>query len=80
MQQRRPRRPRACEICRLKIKRLDYKNIEFLEPHVDDGSRLRSRRRTRTCAKCQRKVTLAVKQARHVALLSFTSAQHRALG
>jgi small subunit ribosomal protein S18 len=80
MQQRRPRRTRACEICKLKIKRLDYKNVEFLEQYVDDGSRLRSRRRTRTCAKCQRKVTRAVKQARQVALLSFTSAQHRGQG
>jgi small subunit ribosomal protein S18 len=79
MQQRKPRRTRVCEICRLKLKTLDYKNVEFLEQFVDDGARLRSRRRTRTCARCQRKVTRAVKQARHVALLSFTAAQHRGL-
>jgi len=77
MQQRRPRRTRVCEICRLKLKKLDYKNVEFLEQYVDEGSRMRSRRRTRTCAKCQRMVTTAVKQARHVGLLSFTAAQHR---
>jgi small subunit ribosomal protein S18 len=80
MQQRRPRRTRVCEICSLKLKRLDYKNIEFLEQYVDDGSRLRSRRRTRTCARHQRVVTQAVKQARHVGLLSFTAAQHRGQG
>jgi small subunit ribosomal protein S18 len=77
--QHRPRRPRVCEICRLKLKKLDYKNVEFLEQYVDEGSRMRSRRRTRTCARCQRMVTHAVKQARHVGLLSFTAAQHRGL-
>jgi small subunit ribosomal protein S18 len=79
MQQRRPRRGRTCELCRLSVKSLDYKDIERLEQYVEDGSRIRSRRRTRTCARHQRMVTGAVKRARHVALLSFTAAQHRGL-
>ncbi len=72
------RRARTCEMCGQDVKSLDYKNVEHLEQYVDDGSRLRSRRRTRTCAKHQRMVTRAVKRARHVALLSFTATQHRA--
>jgi ribosomal protein S18 len=39
---------------------------------------MRSRRRTRTAARDQRKVTQAVKRARHMALLPFTSEQERA--
>jgi small subunit ribosomal protein S18 len=77
MQQHRPRRSRVCELCRQEIKSLDYKDIDRLEQYVEDGSRVRSRRRTRTCARHQRMVTAAVKRARHVALLSFTAAQHR---
>lgn len=55
---------------------IDYKNVELLERFVDDGGRIVSRRKTRTSAKHQRKVTVAVKRARHVALLPFAP-QHR---
>jgi small subunit ribosomal protein S18 len=79
MQQRRPRRGRVCELCRQNIKSLDYKDIDRLEQYVEDGSRIRSRRRTRTCARHQRMVTGAVKRARHVALLSVTAGQHRGI-
>jgi small subunit ribosomal protein S18 len=74
-----PQRSRTCELCRYEVKSLDYKDVDRLEQFVDEGSRIRSRRRTRTCARHQRMVTNAVKRARHVALLSFTATQHRAL-
>lgn len=62
------------------VKRIDYKNIELLERFLEGGGRLRSRRRTRTPAKEQRKITAAVKRARHVALIPYTSEQERMLG
>ena len=37
MQQRRPRRGRTCELCRLTVKSLDYKDIERLEQYVREG-------------------------------------------
>lgn len=73
----RHRRGRTCDMCGQDVRSLDYKDVDRLDQFVDDGSRLRSRRRTRTCAKHQRMVTRAVKRARHVALLSFTAEQHR---
>ncbi len=51
---------------------VDYKNIELLQRFVDTGGRIRSRRRTRTTAKNQRKLTRAIKRARHLALLPYT--------
>lgn len=54
---------------------INYKNVELLERFLEDGSRIRSRRRTRTSAKDQRKLTQAIKRARHIALLPYTSEQ-----
>ncbi len=62
------------------VKRIDYKNIELLERFLEGGGRLRSRRRTRTPAKQQRKITAAVKRARIVALIPYTAEQERTLG
>lgn len=65
--------PRVCGLCTYRVEALDYKDIDRLEPFVDDGGRIRSRRRTHTCARHQRMITQAVKRARHVALLPFTA-------
>jgi small subunit ribosomal protein S18 len=71
------RRRRPAELLK-GVDRIDYKNVELLERFLEGGGRMRSRRRTRTAAKDQRKVTQAVKRARHMALLPFTSEQERA--
>jgi small subunit ribosomal protein S18 len=63
--------------CRDDLDHIDYKNIELLEPFVADGGKIRSRRRTKTCARQQRAVTRAVKRARQVGLLPYTSEQFR---
>ena len=52
---------------------IDYKNIDMLERFVDDGGRLQSRRKLRTSAKQQRRITRAVKRARHLALLPIAA-------
>lgn len=58
--------------------KIDYKNVELLERFLEDGFRLRSRRRTRSSAKNQRQITRAVKRSRQVALLPFTAEHVRA--
>ena len=70
------RRRRPAELLK-GVDKIDYKNIELLERFLETGGRLRSRRRTRTAARDQRKVTQAVKRARHVALLPFTAEHER---
>lgn len=59
---------------------IDYKNVDLLLRFVDSGGRIRSRRRTRTNAKRQREITLAVKHARHLALLPYTGDHVRLFG
>jgi small subunit ribosomal protein S18 len=73
MQHRRggPRRT-TCELCGGDVKSLDYKDIDRLESFLDEGGRIRSRRRTKTCARHQRMITSAVKRARHIALLPYS--------
>lgn len=73
MARKRRRGPRVCALCGSDVRWLDYKDTDRLMQFLDDGGRIRSRRRTHTCARHQRMVTRAVKRARHVALLPYTA-------
>ncbi|MBN1230370.1 MAG: 30S ribosomal protein S18 [Anaerolineales bacterium] len=64
-------RPKVCMFCNDKAKVIDYKNKNMLDDFVTIDGKIRPRRQTGTCAKHQRKIALAVKRARHIALLPF---------
>lgn len=64
-------RKRVCEFCVGKDKVIDYKKADELKRYVSEYGRLRPRRQTGACAKHQRAVAVAVKRARHIALLPF---------
>lgn len=49
----------------------DYKNADSLRRYLNEYGRIRPRRQTRLCAKEQRALAIAVKKARHLALLPF---------
>ncbi|WP_420644100.1 30S ribosomal protein S18 [Candidatus Leptofilum sp.] len=66
-----PRRKRACNFCVDGVKVIDYKQHEMLSRYVNEFGRIRPRRQTGTCAKHQRALAVAVKRARHIALLPF---------
>jgi small subunit ribosomal protein S18 len=68
-------RRRVCSFCVDKVDSVDYKEPAKLRRYVSDRGKIEPRRKTGTCAKHQRMLTLALKRARHVALLPFT-AQH----
>jgi small subunit ribosomal protein S18 len=70
---RRKRRPKVCHYCVDKITRVDYKEIEKLKKYITDRGKIIPRRVTGTCAKHQRQLTGAIKRARFLALLPFTS-------
>ena len=71
MRKRGPRRKRACNFCVDGVKVIDYKQHEMLSRYVNEYGRIRPRRQTGTCAKHQRALAVAVKRARHIALLPF---------
>jgi small subunit ribosomal protein S18 len=68
----RPRR-KVCAFCLEKTKTIDYKDIATLRRFITDRGKIRSRRKTGTCARHQRRLAVAVKRARHLALLPFTA-------
>lgn len=70
---RRKRRPKVCHYCANKIAHVDYKDAGKLHRYVTDRGKIIPRRVTGTCAKHQRQLTRAIKRARFLALLSFTS-------
>ncbi|MBO4477288.1 MAG: 30S ribosomal protein S18 [Lachnospiraceae bacterium] len=51
---------------------IDYKDVARLKKYVSERGKILPRRITGTCAKHQRALTIAVKRARHVALLPYT--------
>ncbi len=53
------------------IEYVDYKDTEFLQQFVNNQGKILPRRVTDVPARVQRQLTVAVKRARHLALLSF---------
>ena len=63
-----------------KVKVIDYKNASALRRFLSDLGRIEPRRKMGTCAKHQRALALAIKRARHLALLPFTPEHIRRTG
>lgn len=70
-----PRRGRkkVCSFCVDRIDYIDYKDISRLRKYTTERSKIIPRRVTGTCAKHQRDLTIAIKRARHVALMPYVS-------
>ncbi|MDH5508513.1 MAG: 30S ribosomal protein S18 [Anaerolineae bacterium] len=65
-------RPRTCQFCSDKNIVIDYKNTNQLSNFIQREGKIRPRRQTGNCAKHQRKLAIAIKRARHMALLPFS--------
>jgi small subunit ribosomal protein S18 len=69
---RKPKR-KVCAFCVEKIDEIDYKNVARIRRFVTDRGKIMPRRQTGTCAGHQRKLSGAIKRARHIALLPYTA-------
>src|SRR5688572_21913282 len=67
------RRRKYCRFCEEKITYVDYKDVDVLATFVPERAKIAPRRITGTCAMHQRKLQTAIRQARMVALLPFTT-------
>ncbi|SHG41130.1 SSU ribosomal protein S18P [Salegentibacter echinorum] len=65
------KRRKYCRFKRSGIKYIDYKDPDFLMGLVNEQGKLLPRRLTGTSLKYQRKVAVAVKRARHLALMPY---------
>ena len=68
------RRKKVCVFCADKnYTDIDYKDVNKLKRYVSERGKILPRRITGNCAKHQRRLTEAIKRARHIALLPYTS-------
>ena len=67
------RRRKVCYFTVNKIAVVDYKDADLLKRFISDRGKILPRRVTGTSSKYQRKLTVAIKRARHMALLPFTA-------
>ncbi len=67
------RRKKVCIFCADKIDYIDYKDIGRLRKFVSERSKILPRRISGACGKHQRQLTVAIKRARYMALMPFTS-------
>jgi len=63
---------KVCKFCIQKLK-IDYKDADTLRRFITERGKILPRRITGTCAKHQRALALAIKQARNIALLPFVA-------
>lgn len=66
-------RRKRCQFCVDKVDTIDYKDAGLLRQFLTEQGKIVARRKTGTCAKHQRRLAVAIKRARHLALLPFTA-------
>ena len=66
-------RKKVCAFCVDKVESIDYKDTQKLRRFTSDRAKILPRRVTGTCARHQRELTTAIKRARQVALMPYTS-------
>ena len=66
-------RKKVCAFCVSREEFIDYKDVAKLRRYISERGKILPRRVTGTCATHQRALTVAIKRARHLALLPYTS-------
>jgi small subunit ribosomal protein S18 len=72
MRMRRMKR-KVCSFCIDKVTDIDYKEVSKVRKYISEKGKILPRRISGNCAKHQRQLTIAIKRARHIALLPFTA-------
>ena len=67
------RHRKVCRFCADKIEHVDFKDLSRLRNCISERAKILPRRITGTCALHQRQLTVAIKRARHMALLPYIS-------
>ena len=71
----RAKRRKVCFFTSNGITHIDYKDVDLLKKFVSERGKILPRRVTGTSAKYQRKLTVAIKRARMMALLPYVSGE-----
>jgi small subunit ribosomal protein S18 len=73
-------RRKVCEFCVDRVQEIDYKDLARLRRYISERGKIEPRRKKGTCAKHQRRLTMAIKRARLLALLPYTPEQANRIG
>lgn len=71
------RRRKVCSFCVDRVDAIDFKDDRKISRYITDRGKIVPRRISGLCAKHQRQLTTAIKRARHLGLLPFTSEQFK---
>lgn len=71
----RMRKPKkkVCNFCIDKVESIDYKDVNKLRRFISERGKIIPRRISGNCAKHQRQLTIAIKRARNIAFLPYTT-------
>jgi len=67
------RRKKVCKFCTEKIDAISYRDVRLLQGFVAERGKIVPRRLTGVCTRHQRRLSLAIKQSRNIALLPFSA-------
>ena len=67
------RRRKFCKFCADNIDYIDYKDVKTLFQYIPERAKILPRRISGVCSPHQRKLTRAIKRARHLALLPYAA-------
>jgi small subunit ribosomal protein S18 len=67
------RRRRVCKFCVEKVDYISYKDVKMLSPFIPERGKIQPRRISGTCATHQRALQTAIKRARQIALVPYTT-------
>jgi small subunit ribosomal protein S18 len=67
------RRKKVCKFCTEKIDAISYRDVRLLQGFVAERGKIVPRRLTGVCTRHQRKLSVAIKQSRNIALLAFAA-------
>jgi len=63
----------TCPLCQKEIDYIDYLDTQLLEQFIDELGEINPRRKTYLCQQHQNKIKKAIKRARHLSLLPYTT-------
>lgn len=61
----------TCYFCSQNAKEINYRDVDILKKFLSAGMKIKSRKKTKLCSKHQRKLAVAIKRARQMALLPY---------
>ena len=67
------RRKKVCKFCTEKIDAISYRDVRLLQGFVAERGKIVPRRLSGVCTRHQRRLSLAIKQSRNIALLAFAA-------